>query len=213
MKNTINFAAKVLVVMFAGALSLNAAAAVTSKQAAGKSGPQFSQSYTWYDGNREQTVWLNPQAVAEFNPGKFSTREAKRADDAAQLLPMKRTQRGVRMWKMDNIGGKAVSSLATSNPTGKYSPVFHDGTSSSDRMRALPGNIIVYLNPTWDAATANNWIKSRNLEVVEKLEMGPNIYVIKTAPGLAALTTANEIYLSGEVAAAFPNWWEEVSTR
>ncbi|MDO8989945.1 MAG: hypothetical protein Q7U91_09950 [Sideroxyarcus sp.] len=213
MKNTINFAAMVLAAAFAGALSLHAAAAVTSKQAAGKSGAQFTQSYTWYDGNREQRVWLNPQAVAEFNPGKFSTREARSADGAAQLLPMKRKQRGVRMWRMNNIEGKAVHGLATRNPAGKYSPVFHDGASSSDHMRALPGNIIVYLNPTWDAATVNSWIKKRNLEVAEKLEMGPNIYVIKTAPGLEALTTANEIYLSGEVAAAFPNWWEEVSTR
>jgi hypothetical protein len=59
----------------------------------------------------------------------------------------------------------------------------------------------------------DNWVRTRKLEVVKKLEIGPNIYVIKTGPGLDALNTANTLYLSGEVAAAFPDWWREVSTR
>jgi hypothetical protein len=37
--------------------------------------------------------------------------------------------------------------------------------------------------------------------------------VIKTGPGLIALETANSLYKSGEVVAAFPDWWEEVSPR
>jgi hypothetical protein len=49
--------------------------------------------------------------------------------------------------------------------------------------------------------------------MMKKLEIGPNIYVIKTAPGLEALETANTLYRSGEVKAAFPDWWEEVVTR
>jgi hypothetical protein len=91
--------------------------------------------------------------------------------------------------------------------------VFHVGSNSGSGMRALPGNIIVYLNPTWDATTVDNWVKSKKLEVVKKLNIGPNIYVIKTDPGMAALDTANALYLSGEVSAAFPDWWREVSNR
>jgi hypothetical protein len=51
------------------------------------------------------------------------------------------------------------------------------------------------------------------LEIVKKLEIGPNIYVIKTGLGLEALATANALYRSGEVKAAFPDWWQEVVTR
>jgi hypothetical protein len=51
------------------------------------------------------------------------------------------------------------------------------------------------------------------LEIVKKLEIGPNIYVIKTGTGLEALDTANALYKSGEVKAAFPDWWQEVATR
>jgi hypothetical protein len=80
-------------------------------------------------------------------------------------------------------------------------------------MRALPGNIIVYLDPQWNEAAVNNWLNTRKLEIVKKLEIGPNIYVIKTGSGLEALETANALARSGEVKAAFPNWWEEVATR
>jgi hypothetical protein len=179
----------------------------------GRSAPQLSQSLVWYNGNREQKIWLNPQIVAEFNPSEQGTAAARSADANAKMLSMKRSQGVVRLWQMNNAGDAAVRSLATSNTASKYSPVFHDGPTSSGAMRALPGNIIVYLNPTWDAATVANWIKSRKLEVVKKLEIGPNIYVIKTAPGLDALKTANVLYLSGEVVAAFPDWWKEVHTR
>ena len=30
---------------------------------------------------------------------------------------------------------------------------------------------------------------------------------------LEALETANRLYESGDVVAAFPNWWQEVTTR
>ena len=30
---------------------------------------RLQQSYVWYDGEREHTVWLDPNVVAEFNPG------------------------------------------------------------------------------------------------------------------------------------------------
>jgi hypothetical protein len=80
-------------------------------------------------------------------------------------------------------------------------------------MRALPGNIIVYLDPAWDSEAVTAWAGQRQLKIVKKLEFGPNIYVIKTGPGLDALNIANALYKSGEVVAAFPDWWEEKTTR
>ena len=119
----------------------------------------------------------------------------------------------MRLWRLNNNGNATVRSLTVTYPRGTYSPVLHDSSSASGRMRALPGNIIVYFNPLWDAATVNNWIAARKLEVVRKLEIGANVYVIKTAPGLDALDIANSLYLSGEVVSASPNWWEEMATR
>jgi hypothetical protein len=194
-------------------MSLNVMAAERPAPTTIRTVPQLSQSYTWYDGNRQEKVWLNPQIVAEFNPTKQGAIAAKAADANAQTLSAKYSRGAVRMWKMNTASDLAVRSMTTSNATGKYSPVFHVSSNTASGMRALPGNIIVYLNPTWDATTVANWVKSKKLEVVKKLEIGPNIYVIKTDPGMAALDTANELYLSGEVSAAFPDWWQEVSNR
>ena len=80
-------------------------------------------------------------------------------------------------------------------------------------MRALPGNVIVYLNPSWNAAAINDWLAKRKLQTVKKLDIGKNVYVIKSAPGLDALNLANELHSSGEVVSAMPDWWKEVSTR
>lgn len=207
---------KMLAVLFSVALSIalfsNAACAVEPKIAAGKS-VALTQSYTWYDGDREQQVWLNPQLVAEFNPGPQSEKTVKSVISSAKILPSKHKQAGIRLWQMDNSTGAATRNLKAKNPQGKYSAILHDGPSSGTRMRALPGNIIVYLDPKWNEAAVSNWLSAHKLEVVKKLEIGPNIYVIKTGAGLEALETANALYRSGEVKAAFPDWWQEVTTR
>ena len=193
-------------------LSLNVACAMDSKKTLSKSTP-LTQAYVWYDGDREQQVWLNPQIVAEFNPGAEGESAMKSAYAGARVVPTKHKQAAIRLWQLDNSAETAIRSLKASHPQGHYSAVFHDGPASTGRMRALPGNVIVYLNPQWDGAAVNKWMSARKLEIVKKLEIGPNIYVIKTGPGLEALETANTLYRSGEVKAAFPDWWQEVATR
>jgi len=193
-------------------LSLNVACAMDSKKTMSKSTP-LTQAYVWYDGDREQQVWLNPKVVAEFNPGAEGESAMKSAVSGARVMSTKQQQDVVRFWQLDNTADTALRNLKASHPQGKYSAVFHDGPANTGRMRALPGNVIVYLDPQWDEAAVNNWLSTRNLEMMKKLEIGSNIYVIKTAPGLEALETANTLYRSGEVKAAFPDWWEEVVTR
>jgi hypothetical protein len=204
---------QILIVFVTVTFSLNVVAASRMPASSRPATPQLTQSYTWYDGDREQTVWLNPQAVAEFNPGQRGVSAARSADANATQLHLKQAQQGVRLWQMNNTGNAAIHGLARNNPSGKYSPVFHDGPSSAASMRALPGNIIVYLNPVWDATLVDAWVKKRKLEIVKKLDIGPNIYVIKTGPGIEALDTANALYKSGEVNAAFPDWWQGVVAK
>ena len=192
--------------------SLNVACATESKNATNKSA-SLTRAYIWYDGDREQQVWLNQQLVAEFNPGPKGESSVKSANPAARVLTTKHKQSAIRLWKIDNTADAAIRNLKAAHPQGQYSAVLHDGPSSGGRMRAMPGNIIVYLDPQWNEAAINNWLSARKLEVVKKLEIGTNIYVIKTGPGLEALETANSLYRSGEVKAAFPDWWQEVATR
>ena len=204
-------AGKVLAVLLSTLLS-NVACAMELKTAMNKSTP-LTQTYVWYDGDREQQVWLNPQVVAEFNPGPKGESTMKGISSSASIMSTPHKQAGIRLWRMGNTTETVISTISTHHPQGKYSAVMHDAPTSTGRMRALPGNIIVYLNPLWDAAAVNNWLSTHKLEIVKILEIGPNIYIIKTGPGMEALTTANTLYRSGEVKAAFPDWWQEVAPR
>lgn len=209
-KGKTQVASLVFLVFFS--LLLSAGCAAEPKSSMSKSSP-LTQSYVWYDGDREQQVWLNPDVVAEFDPSPQGESLMKSSSSAARIMPMKRQQAGIRLWQSGNSADNLVRSLKSAHPKGKYSVMLHDDPTSEGRMRALPGNIIVYLDPQWDETSVSNWLKQRKLEVVKKLAIGPNIYVIKTGSGMEALEAANVLYQSGEVKAAFPDWWQSVSTR
>ncbi len=170
----------------------------------------LSQSYSWYDGVTTRQVWLNPELVADFKPSSRSARAVRTLSSSALQL---KTRTGARIWQLKGGDATAARSLAEAYPSGRFSPVFHENADGSGRLRALPGNVIVCLNPAWDVATVGSWIKTHQLEVVRKLEIGANTFLIKTSAGLDALNVANKLYQSGEVVSASPDWWQEVSTR
>ena len=176
---------------------------------------KLQESYMWYDGQQERQVWLNPGLVAEFNPVQGSLVNSTVKSLYSDAVPVSKLHGSVRFWRLGSGAHSDVAAinLRKANQAEKYSPVLHDSPSSTGRKRALPGNIIIYLNPVWDGNAVNAWVNQHQLEIVKKLDIGPNIYVIKTGPGLEALSTANTLYKSGEVIAAFPDWWEEVTTR
>ena len=174
----------------------------------------LQQAYVWYDGQKERQIWLDPGLIAEFHASKGNAAQSALKSVYADAVLIS-THGTVRLWRLGSgvDSNTAVRALSKANQSGNYSPVLHDGPTTAGGMRALPGNIIVYLDPTWNGAAVNGWASKHQLEIIKKLEIGPNIYLIKTAPGLDALNTANALYKSGEVVAAFPDWWKQVATR
>ena len=69
------------------------------------------------------------------------------------------------------------------------------------------------LPPDWSEERAAEWLASKALRVVRKLVIGQHVYLVATESGVASLTLANRLVESGEVEAASPNWWQEVSDR
>ncbi|NOX43497.1 MAG: hypothetical protein GXP19_07170 [Gammaproteobacteria bacterium] len=210
-------AASVMIMLLAGIFNLNAAQAMGSKSTDISNSEELTvqQPYVWYDGDRERTVWLNPQLVVEFNPSEESRSAFKTANSSAEEIPFK--QGSIRLWKLSkNVTARTtIQSLKSmhANAKSRYSPVLQDGPSNSGRMRALPGNIIIHLDPSWEQVAVDTWLEKNKLVVVRKLNIGPNIFVIKTDSGLASLEIANKFHESGEVVAAYPDWWTEVATR
>lgn len=171
------------------------------------------EKYTWHDGARAHTIFLNPTTIAEFGaPTNDNGAAVKRALPSVQPL---RRAGGAQLWRLD--GGTdataAIRATLAKQPNAKLSPVFTDNAGGAGRMRALPGNVIVYLPADWNEATVRAWAQRQGVVIDRKMDIGKNAYIVKTAPGLPALETANRLYASGEVVRAFPDWWQETSTR
>jgi hypothetical protein len=89
--------------------------------------------------------------------------------------------------------------------------VFRD--SEGGAMRALPGNVIVRLDPAWNASQVRDWLSASGLTELRRLPIGGNVLIVASPPGLAALELANRLQLSGKVVSAQPEWWEQRSPR
>src|SRR6266446_2194164 len=165
-----------------GALALVPVAHAQDTPSKGKeAAAALATTYIWYDGDGEHTVWLNPALVAEFGVPQ-SKSAVKRAHPAAVAEAGSRGT--ARIWRIDGGDSEHVLRQArAANPSGKYSPVFSDGPVDGGRKRALPGGVIVYFKPDWTESKIRAWTDFQGLSIASKLEIGPNIYVLKTAPG------------------------------
>jgi len=184
-----------------------------TKNALTGNGLSEQQRQTWYDGDQQRSIWLNPNLLAEFNPQDESRSQLKSLFSATDIS--KKSSKSIRWWKLDGVvsSKQALKSLKSAQSTGHFSPVLHDSPSSIASKRLLPGNVIVVLDPTWDQATAKAWFEAQNVVVVETLGFTLNAFLIKTEAGLDALNTANRLYETGEVKLASPNWWKEIELR
>lgn len=171
----------------------------------------LKDSYTWHDGEREHRVWVDPDLIAEFR----TTSSAGALPGAKILSESSPRAQGIRLWTVEP-GTKtdtALRSAARDQPTNRYSPVLHDSPSTDGPMRLLPGNVIAVLDPSWNQDTVAQWAARHKVRIVRTMNLGPNMVVLEAAPGLPALELANDLYRSGEVKAAFPDWWTEKTLK
>ena len=95
---------------------------------------------------------------------------------------------------------------------GKASPVFTESRQGG-MMRTLPGNIVISFRPDWNRSKIDSFVISNNLQVIDKMKISGNIYLIRTESGLGALILANKIRTMSGVIAAYPNWWVQMQPR
>lgn len=150
-------------------------------------------TYIWYDSGKLRQLHIDTTLVAEF---------ISRADiGTAPIL----RDNGVYIWRKQDM------SLGRGGLIGPASPVFRD--SQGGAMRALPGNVIVRLDPSWSVQQVTAWLNENELTELRRLPMGKNILVLVSPPGLPALELANRLQQSGKIVSAQPEWWEQRSNR
>ena len=87
-------------------------------------------------------------------------------------------------------------------------PVFW---SDSDQLMALPGGVVLVLDPTWNTTAVEAFLSSNNIDPsdAEAFEGLPNWFLVETAPGFPSLQLANALAGQGGVVISSPNWWIE----
>jgi hypothetical protein len=178
----------------------------------------LTETYTWHDGERTRTIWLNPRLIVEFDsPARERSVVGKIYPQAKSSDGPSERGRGVRIWRVEpdaQLDARDMAkTLMAQAPGARFSPVFHDGSSPESRMRAMPGNVIVYPKQRWNLEVAEHWAAAHDLEIVRFLEIGPGVIVVRSAPGLAALDLAKALSEDGNVSTAFPDWWQEAIVR
>lgn len=178
----------------------------------------LTETYTWHDGEKTRTIWLNPRRIVEFDsPARDKNVVGRIYPQAKPLNGATERKRGVRIWRVEpdaRLDAREMAkTLMAQAPGARFSPVFHDGPSPESRMRAMPGNVIVYPKHRWNAELAERWAAANDLEIVRFLDIGPGVIVVRSAPGLAALELANAVCELADVSTAFPDWWQEAVVR
>lgn len=201
---------KQLLGMLAGMIGMSACVSNTVTAKVETAEPPAPATY-YYDGGRKQQLWVNPDEIAEFG-----STEATDSPVAKSVLPQATLMKAVgttRIWRVETPTTAKTLTQSKAVENAAFSPVFRSIAAASAPRMALPGNIFVTFKADWTPAQIDDWVRSRNLTVIEQLAYDPRTYVIKTEPGIAALELANELQQSGEVESATPNWWREVFTR
>ena len=148
-------------------------------------GPVQGRTYTWEDGDRTLTAYLQADLVVDAG-SEDSPRKAVAA----------------------NAGGGSVVRSDGGNPDTGGLPVFR---SESGTLMSLPGGVLLVLDPEWSPAQvssffANNGIKQERLS---ELEYAANGFFIETEPGFPSLDLANTLATQDGVELSSPNWWRE----
>ncbi|WP_419855076.1 hypothetical protein [Candidatus Poriferisodalis sp.] len=159
-------------------------------EASAPSEPASGESYTWHDGDRALVVRLQPDLV--LLDGDVVAR-----DD------------------LDRVGGDADSAAAQSEAgdagPGRVLAVFR---SDEGALMALPGGVVLVLDPDWDGAAVASFFERNGVAAgrTTALDYVANGFFVETRPGLASLDLANTLAAQPGVELSSPNWWQQTAT-
>ena len=157
----------------------------TSKGDGAPTGAVQGQAYTWEDGDRTLTVYLQDDLVVEQDSDGMP-RGVVAADD----------------------GGSNVARSGDGQSKSGTLPVFR---SESGDLLTLPGGVLLVLDPTWSATQVNSFLSDNGIKLdrVSELSYAANGFFIETPPGFPSLDLANKLATLDGVEVSSPNWGRE----
>lgn len=161
-----------------------------------KTAGELTYSHYWYDGATKRPIAVDPDLIGEV---QLDANRAARSARGVTHAPLKIVRRSILQARTSDV-------LPTT-------PVFRDSRSKLASMRALPGHVIVHFPKDWTPERVLDWSRQQRIAIGERLNVGANTYLILAGAGLSSLELANRLYETGDVVAAYPNWWQQTSKR
>lgn len=172
------------------------------------------EEHQWNNGKKSERVFASLDEVAIFRNGKSAEEMAKSFDQNAVVtkdydyliiisLPQK--------MKSADLDAKIVNYHANTGHKANF--VFYKGDQKDESRMVLTGEIVVHFKNDWDENRIKEWAKSKHIDIIQKYPFSSNTYLFKVGPGLKSLDIADQIYQSGEVIYAYPNWWKVMNRK
>ena len=163
--------------------------APSQKGLPGLDGPVQGDTYTWEDGDRTLTAYLQTDLVLQKDSGGL-VRDIVRASEV----------------------GAVVVRSADSQSKSDSLPVFR---SESGGLMTLPGGVLLVLNAEWTTAEVNSFFSSNGIKLdrVSELSYAVNGFFVDTEPGFPSLDLANALAEEDGVVLSSPNWGREASPK
>ena len=160
-----------------------------SRKNGGPAGAGQGPAYTWEDGDRTLTVYLQTDLVVEQNSDGLP-RDVVAAEEVG-----------------DNVV-RRVEGQAKSNTL----PVFH---SESGELLTLPGGVLLVIDPEWSQAQVNSFFSDNGIKRsgLSELSYADNGFFIDTEPGFPSLDLANQLAALEGVEVSSPNWGREATPK
>ena len=152
--------------------------------------------FIWQEGERQHTVYLNSNFVAEIQSQGNQSHEKK-----AKILSVTDAK----------LKSSLLKGSLPNTHKGTYSEVFEEGEGG--RKMTLPGDIFIEFDSDWNEDKVKDWALREKLTIVQKLNSTKNLYRIQSATGVESLLLANSLLSQSGIKAAFPNWWRESVRR
>ena len=163
--------------------------ASSQKGVPGADGPVQGDAYTWEDGDRTLTAYLQTDLVVEKDSGGLP-RDVVAAND----------------------GGGNVVRGADAQSKSDTLPVFR---SESGDLMTLPGGVLLVLDPEWNEAQVSSFFSDNGIKLaqVSELSYAVNGFFIETEPGFPSLDLANTLATLDGVELSSPNWGREAVSK
>ena len=154
------------------------------------------KKYIWQDGEYTISLWEAENLVMERTDADEQSEQSS-AIAPEDVIAVNDNLRVVKKQSWHQLGDDVFPVLVTAN----------------GEWKALPGGVLVVLDPEMRQANIDAFFAKMELTQISKMDFTKNAYLIETEPGIIVLELSNKLAGMEEVKLSSPNWWSPAELR